>query len=158
MTTHNKAVPARTVAVPGQDDRQMAGSALRVEMESALAARQMSVSALAREASVQRGDIYRWWRGESRPSRNSLARVAQVLELDVVVLRQALGEAAQRPTAPDDLMAALTRQSDALEALVAKLDGDWEARLRAVEAELSHLGGPGSPTSGARPAPRATAG
>lgn len=79
-------------------DKVQAGADLRVIMEAALSAKQMSVSALAREARVQRPDIYRWWRGEQRPSRNTLSRVAPVLGVDVDVLREALGQAPSRVT------------------------------------------------------------
>lgn len=47
-----------------REERVEAGLALKAAMEDALTAKQMSVSALAREADVQRGDIYKWWRGE----------------------------------------------------------------------------------------------
>ena len=81
-----------------RDQRVQAGADLRTAMEGALDAKQMSVSALAREASVQRSDIYRWWRGEQRPSRNTLARVAAALEVDAATLRTALGDPPSKVT------------------------------------------------------------
>jgi transcriptional regulator with XRE-family HTH domain len=134
MNTHNKALT--TVNTQGTSDRKMQGQALRTVMETALSARQMSVSALARESSVQRGDIYKWWRGETRPSRNSLARIAVTLHVDTGILRSALGEPLRTTQTTADLVSALRDQTEAIGALVAKLDEGWEERLRAVEAEL----------------------
>lgn len=118
MNTHNKRVNKR--AATDLDDRKMRGLALKDVMETALSERQMSVSGLAREANVQRGDIYRWWRGESRPTRNSLARVAETLQVDTGLLRTALGEPTVA-TPPDALVSALLRQSAAIEALVVEI-------------------------------------
>lgn len=86
-------------------------------MERELDRRQMSVSALAREALVQRGDIYRWWRGEQRPTRNSLARVAAALGVPPSMLSGVYGQAARAVT-PDPLIETLTAQTNAISALV----------------------------------------
>lgn len=166
MNTHNKPVPGRTAGKIG-DDRAMYGARLRAAMEAALTTQQMSVSGLAREAHVQRGDIYRWWRGESRPSRNSLGRIAEALDVDVAVLRQALGEPTIGSTASDDdLVAALRDHTIAISALVDLLrplveqaDEGTAARLRAVEAELRSLRAePTSEGSPRRSAPLGSAG
>lgn len=118
----------------------MRGAALREVMESALSARQMSVSGLARDASVQRGDIYRWWRGESRPTRNSLARIASALGIDVDPLRQALGERPRATESSDDIAAALRDQTAAIEALRAEVrqaHAEQAAALRGLRKALS---------------------
>jgi transcriptional regulator with XRE-family HTH domain len=81
-----------------RDERVQAGADLKVAMEAALSEKQMSVAALAREASVQRPDIYKWWRGDQRPSRNTLARVAKALDVDAAVLRAALGDPPSKVT------------------------------------------------------------
>lgn len=67
-------------------------------MEAALEAKQMNVSEFARDADVGRSDIYKWWRGEQRPSRTTLARIAKSLDVDVAVLRAALGEQPSKMT------------------------------------------------------------
>lgn len=118
----------------------MRGAALKNVMESALSARQMSVSGLARVASVQRGDIYRWWRGESRPTRNSLARIATALELDPALLRQALGDAPTATESGDDLVAMVRDQTALIEALRAEMRQAHEeqaAALRGVRRALT---------------------
>jgi transcriptional regulator with XRE-family HTH domain len=80
------------------DERVQAGADLRVVMEAALDAKQMTVSGFAREADIGRSDIYKWWRGEQRPNRNTLARVAKALDVDVAVLRAALGDPPSKMT------------------------------------------------------------
>lgn len=134
----------------------MYGARLKAAMETALTAKQMSVSALAREANVQRGDIYRWWRGESRPTRNSLGRIAAALEVDIATLRQALGDPAGDPAGDTDLVTALRDHTiaiselvDLLRPLIEQADEGTSARLRAVEAELRSLRA--QPTGGASP-------
>lgn len=129
MNAHKSPVHRRTEA--DMDDRKMRGTALKKVMETALSARQMSVSGLAREANVQRGDIYRWWRGESRPTRNSLARVAETLQVDTSVLRRALGEP-DRATPATDLAAAISSLADELRA-------DREERQKVLADRLAVL-------------------
>ena len=57
----------------------------------------------------------------------------------IVVLERYYGAEAPSDTAPDDLVAAINRQAAALEALVAKFDGEWDHRLRKVEDALDAL-------------------
>lgn len=163
MNTHK--TPVHIVNTKGTDDRQMHGAALRAEMETALAKRQLSVSALARTAAVQRGDIYRWWRGESRPSRNSLARIALALDWDVVSFRTALGDANRATQAPDDLLGALRDQVVAITALVGEMrmarerDQDAAAAILKAAAALGSLAKPqGAGESTEQPALHETAG
>lgn len=56
------------------------GATLETTMREAMGT--MSVAALARAAGVRRELIYQWWRGEQRPTRSSLARVAGPLGLE----------------------------------------------------------------------------
>ena len=117
----------------------MQGVDLRSAMESALSDRQMSVSKLARDANVQHGDIYRWWRGETRPTRNSLARIAKALDMDASVLRQALGEPLRATQPPDEVLGALRANTKAINALAREMrSGQQEtaAALRGVAPAL----------------------
>jgi len=118
----------------------MQGIALKGVMEEALSTRQMSVSALAREANVQRADIYRWWRGDTRPTRNSLARIAETLQVDTAVLRRALGEPVRTTETADTLITAIAAQTAAITELVGvlrPLAEEVEARRRADAAEAA---------------------
>ena len=117
----------------------VAGAALKAVMTDTLAERQMSVAGLAREADVQRGDIYKWWRGETRPSRNSLARVAKALNVDPGPMREALGEAPPPRNEPDPVVLAIEAGVARLEALLLPVAEGQEARIRALEAELEAL-------------------
>lgn len=62
------------------------GGDLEHTMRAAMEQQQMSVAGLARAAGVRRELIYQWWRGEQRPSRSSLARVAAPLGLEADAL------------------------------------------------------------------------
>jgi transcriptional regulator with XRE-family HTH domain len=151
MNTHSK----------GLSDRQMQGKELRNVMETALSGQQMSVSALARDSHVQRADIYRWWRGETRPTRNSLARIAETLHIDTRLLRSALGEPIGATETPAGMVAALNAQTEAITELVAVLRPlveDHEARVRALEAERALDALPGDEAPRVRSAPRETRG
>lgn len=149
MNTHNNAVQIVTGS-GDQDDRKMRGAALRDVMEAALSARQMSVSGLARDANVQRGDIYRWWRGDSRPTRNSLARIAAALTMDVDPLREALGDSPRATETPDAVLGAIAVLSDRLGRLEASQRVGFETVLEAIAASVG--GAPSGTSSDSEPA------
>lgn len=100
------------------------GAVLETLMRAAMDARGLSVSQLAREAKVRRELIYQWWRGEQKPTRSSLARVAEPLGLD-------LGE----------LMGVYEMASEADEALIQVLIDEQRATREMLSQVLSALSG-----------------
>lgn len=118
-----------------------AGAALKEAMRPTLAQPGWSVSRLSRDTGIERGRIYAWWRGEARPTRASLDRVARAMGLEVSALAAAYGtprDQIQADLAPDALAAALSDL--ATELRVAREEREaFAIRLGAMEAELGLL-------------------
>jgi transcriptional regulator with XRE-family HTH domain len=95
----------------------MQGAALKAAMEPLLQRPGWSVSRLARETGIERGRIYAWWRGDSRPTRASMERVARALGVDVATLPLHESPETAHTISGDSLLAAaIDRQSAAMEA------------------------------------------
>lgn len=69
--------------------------------------------------------------GDRQPSKTEAEYLASVFGWP--------SEAVEPPVTPDTLAAAINRQAAALEALVARLDGDWSDRLAKIEQEVGLL-------------------
>jgi transcriptional regulator with XRE-family HTH domain len=115
------------------------GQRLRDAMKQAMDDRGMSVSELARVSGVSRPLIYQWWRGEQRPSRTSIARVAKPLGVEPSDLL-GLYERRATPAQPDDLTSAIRETNALLREVLSRLAQADEAsaavRGRTVAATI----------------------
>jgi transcriptional regulator with XRE-family HTH domain len=128
------------------------GAALKAAMAPMLERPGWSVARLSRETGIQRGTIYGWWRGDARPTRASMERVARALGVDVATLPLHESPESAHTISGDSL-------ADAIRELTAELREARQERaavtrrMDEVEAVLRTLVAPAM-TGGAEPAPR----
>jgi transcriptional regulator with XRE-family HTH domain len=93
------------------------GASLKAAMQPLLQQPGWSVARLSRETGIERGRIYAWWRGDSRPTRASLERVARALDVDADLFPlHDSPEAAHTISGESLVAAAIDRQTAAIEA------------------------------------------
>lgn len=115
------------------------GAALKQAMMPTLRKPGWSVARLSRDAGIERGRIYAWWRGEARPTRASLERVARAMGVALSDLAAAYGMPRALSDVPADALASALNDL-AAELRDARTEREaFEIRLGAVEAELRSL-------------------
>jgi transcriptional regulator with XRE-family HTH domain len=119
----------------------MQGAALKAAMEPLLQRPGWSVARLSRETGIERGRIYAWWRGDSRPTRASMERVARALGVDVATLPLHESPEAAHTISGESLAAAIDRQSAAMEAQAVAFTRLAESIDRAAQGVTGRVAG-----------------